>query len=101
MWNGKNIPFGKGIKISEPFEVVRALIDNENTPVAMSTFGVVYVATRFNILVHCYIYFATGECVNFLTGMLQHFRWLNTVFEQKGCLIQRTFCSSLMLFRHL
>lgn len=101
MWNGKNIPFGKGIKISEPFEVVRALIDDENTLVAISTLGVVYVAYRFNIIIHCCIYFAIGECVNFLTGTLLPFRWLNTVFEQKGCPIQRTFCSSLMLFRHL
>jgi hypothetical protein len=64
------------------------LIGNEDTLVAVSTLGVVYVAPRFYILVHCCIYFATGECVNFLKGMLLPFRWLNTVLEQKGCLIQ-------------
>jgi len=64
------------------------LTENENTLVATSTLGVVYVASRVNILVHCCIYFAIGECVNFLTGMLLPFRWLNTVLEHKGCLIQ-------------
>jgi len=110
MWNGKNIPFGKGIKISEPFDAVRALIGNENTLVAKSTLGVVYVATRFNILVHCCIYFATGECVNFLTGMLaafqvvEHSIWAEGMSDSANLLfvvnviptfIMRSYCSGL------
>lgn len=106
----RTFPFGEGITYPSCLKYIRALIDNDKTLFALSTLGVVYVAPLFNILIHCYIYFAIGEYVNFLSGMMLPFRWLNTVREQKGMFdsvnllfivnviptfIMRTYCSCL------